>query len=221
VLEDWEIHQMDIKSAFLNGVLDKEIYLEQLQGFITPGSETKVCYLKKAIYSLKQASCTWNLQFHGFLTGISFTWTHTDAGIYVNHQQEGDGPLIVILYIDDITILGSSIAAVNRLKTKIADRYEVTNLGEIESYLGIRIIRDCPKKCLTIDQSGYLKDILDRFGMIDMNPNHTPLPAGADVHLIKYDGQVSQLDIKKLPKPNWQPALHTDWYMPRSIICCV
>jgi len=84
-LEDWEIHQMDVKSAFLNGVLDKEIYMEQPQGFITPGTETKVCHLKRAIYGLKQASRTWNIQFHGFLTGIGFTRTHANAGVYVDH----------------------------------------------------------------------------------------------------------------------------------------
>jgi len=92
--------------------------------------------------------------------------------------------------------LGSSLVAVNRLKDQIAKCYEVTDLGNIESYLGIRILRDRSKKCLTIDQSGYIKDILDHFGMIDMNPNHTPLPTGADVHLIKYDGQASLEDIK-------------------------
>jgi len=80
-LEDWEIQQMDVKSAFLNGVLDKEIYMEQPIGFITPRTETKVCHLKKAIYSLKQASHTWNLQFHGFLTGISYMWMHTNASV--------------------------------------------------------------------------------------------------------------------------------------------
>ena len=194
-LEDWEIQQMDVKSAFLNGVLDEEIYMEQPQGFITPGTETKVCRLKRAIYGLKQASRTWNLQFHGFLTGIGFTRTHADAGVYVNHQREGDGPLIVILYVDDITIMGSSSIAVDRLKDQIANRYEVTDLGNIESYLGIRILRDRSKKALTIDQSGYVKDILDRFGMIDANPNHTPLPSGADMHLTKYDGQASQSEI--------------------------
>jgi len=62
--------------------------------------------------------------------------------------------------------------------------------------LGIRIVRDRSKKHLTIDQSGYIKDILDHFGMIDVNPNHTPLPTGADVHLIKNDGQASLEDIK-------------------------
>src|SRR5712671_2456583 len=104
--------------------------------------------------------------------------------------------MIVILYVDDITSLGSLLVVVNRLKDQIAKCYEVTDLGNIESYLGIRILRDRSKKCLTIDQSGYIKDILDHFGMIDMNPNHTPLPTGADVHLIKYDGQASLEDIK-------------------------
>jgi hypothetical protein len=66
-LEDWHIHPMDVKSAFLNGVLNEEIYMEQLQGFITTGKETQVFYLKKAIYGLKQASRTWNLQLHGVL----------------------------------------------------------------------------------------------------------------------------------------------------------
>src|SRR5882757_2940973 len=126
-LEDWEIQQMDVKSAFLNGVLDEEIYMEQPIGFITPGTETKVCRLKRAIYGLKQASRTWNLQFHGFLTGISYMQTHANAGVYVKHQRGGDGPIIVILYIDDITILGSSLEAVDHLKDQIAKRYEVTH----------------------------------------------------------------------------------------------
>ena len=71
-LEDWHIHQMDIKLAFLNGMLDEEIYMEQPQGSIVTGMENKVCKLKKSIYGLKQASHTWNLQFHGFLLELGF-----------------------------------------------------------------------------------------------------------------------------------------------------
>ena len=105
-LEDWHIHQMDFKSAFLNSLLDKEIYMEQPQGFVTPGSETQVCRLLKAIYG---ASHTWNLQFHGVLTALGFKRTFTDAGIYVLPQQEGDdsSPLFVIVYVDNITIMGA------------------------------------------------------------------------------------------------------------------
>ena len=119
-LEDWEVHQLDIKSVFLNGVLDEEIYMEQLQGFISTGKETQVCRLKKAIYGLKQASCTWNSNIHAALTELGFKQTVADAGIYVMHQQEEDGPLYVILYVDDITILGASLEAVKELKAKLA-----------------------------------------------------------------------------------------------------
>src|SRR5712671_6258409 len=160
---------MDVKSAFLNCVLDEEIYMEQPQGFIMPGTETKVCHLKRAIYSLKQASHTWNIQFHGFLTGIGFTRTHANAGVYVDHQQQGDGPLIVILYVDDITILGSSIAAVDCLKAQIAKQYEVTDLGEIESYLGVTT------PAVTPTFSSTSRPTASPEAPRDTNPSHVPL----------------------------------------------
>ena len=193
-LEDWEIHQMDVKSAFLNGLLDEEIYMEQPQGFIDPDHPTKVCKLNKAIYGLKQASCAWNLQFHGVLVDLGFTRTHSDAGVY--HRQDDGGTLIIILYVDDITILGDNLKSVNKLKSTLSNRYEMTDLGEIDSYLGVRIKRDRSTKRLEIDQSRYVLEIVDRFGLSDTNPALTPLPTGADVHLEKYDGQASQGDIK-------------------------
>jgi hypothetical protein len=107
-LEDWEIHQMDIKSVFLNGLLDEEIYMEQPKGFAVPGQEHKVCLLKKAIYSLKQASHTWNILFYTVLIGLGFTHMRSDAGVYVYHLQDGEGIVIIILYVNDITLLGDS-----------------------------------------------------------------------------------------------------------------
>ena len=155
-----------------------------------------MCRLKKVIYGLKQASRAWNQQFHGVLTELGFMWTYADAGIYVYHKREMDDPLFVILYVDDVTIMGASLEAVKRLKADLAKCYEITDLGEITSYLGIRITRDHSKKCLEIDQIGYIKDILDRFGMADANPHSTPLPAGTEAHLIKNDGEAMQSDIK-------------------------
>jgi hypothetical protein len=87
-LEDWEIHQMDVKSAFLNGLLDKEIYMEQPQGFIDPDHPNKVCLLKKAIYGLKQALCAWNLQFHRVLVDLGFTCTQM-LGCIINKMMGG------------------------------------------------------------------------------------------------------------------------------------
>src|SRR6266702_6848172 len=168
-LEDWHVHQMDVKSAFLNGMLEEEIYMEQPQGFIMSGQETRVCRLKKALYGLKQASRAWNLQFHGVLTGLGFTWTHADAGVYVHHQHGEEGIQIVILYVDDITLLGISLENIKHTKDLLSARYDMSDMGEIQSYLGIRIVRDRAEWCIQIDQSGYIADILTRFRMADAN----------------------------------------------------
>jgi hypothetical protein len=197
-LEDWHIHQMDVKSVFLNGMLDEEIFMEQPQGFITTGSETQVCRLCKAIYGLKQASRQWNLQFHGVLIGLGFKRTYADAGIYVCHQQEGDGPLFVILYVDDITILGASLQAVQRLKSDLSTCYEMSDLREIESYLGIHITCDRSHKRLEIDQSGYLSDVLEHFGMADASPHncyvhHRRLPDLGDVGMCGFFYKLQEL----------------------------
>src|SRR5712692_7010191 len=195
-LENWEIHQMDVKSAFLNGVLNEEIYMEQPQGFIAAEQENKVCRLKRALYGLKQASCTWNQQFHGVLNTLGFEWMYSDAGIYLNHQHGGHSLLIVIIYVDDIRIMGSSLEDVKQHKEKLSLCYEMSDLGEIQSYLGMQICRDHAKKCIEVDQSGYIRSILDHFSMADANPHPTPLPTGANVHLIKNTAQATQAEVK-------------------------
>src|SRR5258708_16210622 len=187
---------MDVKSAFLNVILKEEIYMEQPQGFIAAEQENKVCRLKRALYGLKQASRTWNQQFHGVLTTLGFEWTYSDAGIYVHHQHGGNSLLIVVLYVDDITIMGSSLEDVKQLKEKLSLRYEMSDLGEIQLYLGMRICRVCSKERIETDPSRYIRSTRDRFGMADANPHPTPLPAGADVHLIKNIAQATQAEIK-------------------------
>src|SRR5712692_6386852 len=195
-LENWEIHQMEVKSAFLNGVLNKEIYMEQPQGFIAAEQENKVCKLKRALYGLKQASRIWNQQFHGVLIALGFEWTYSDADIYVCHQHGGNSLLIIILYVDDITIMGSLLEDAKQLKEKLSLCHEMSDLGEIQSYLGMWICQDHSKKCIEVDQSGYIRSILDHFSMADANPHPTPLPTGANVHLIKNTAQATQAEVK-------------------------
>ena len=119
-----------------------------------------------------------------------------DAGIYVKSQREGDVPLFIIVYIDDITILGVSLEAVKLLKSDLSKCYEMSDLREIMSYLRIRITRDHSLRCLEINQSGYLTNVLERFGMSNATPHNTPLPTGADEHLVKFEGQATALEIK-------------------------
>ena len=130
------------------------------------------------------------------------TYISRDAQRHLANLNAGPLALRVglyhILYVDDITILGASLEVVKELKAKLAQHYEISDIGKIQSYLGIRISRDQQNKHLTIDQSGYVKDVLECFGMADANPHHTPLLAGADMHLVKYNLQASASDIKLL-----------------------
>ena len=82
-LEDWEIDSMDVKTTFLNGNLEEEIYMDQPEGWTVKGKEDHVCLLKKAIYGLKQASHQCNAKIHQSLLDLGFTWTYSDAGVYV------------------------------------------------------------------------------------------------------------------------------------------
>jgi hypothetical protein len=82
------------------------------------------------------------------------------------------------------------------LKSDLSACYEMSDLREILSYLGVCIMCDRKLKCLEIDQLGYLKGDLEPFGMADANPHNKPLPAGAEEHLIKFDGQAATGDIK-------------------------
>lgn len=112
-------------------------------------------------------------------------------------KSEDNDLIFVILYVDDITMMGPSLKAIKWLKSCLHKRYEISDLGEINSYLGIRITRDRSKRRLEIDQAGYIKDVIDRFNMTDANPHNTPLPAGADVHLVRNTEEASQADIKQ------------------------
>ena len=98
---------MDVMSAFLSRLLDKEICLEQPQGFIVADLSDNVCLPKKALYGLNLASRAWNLHFHGVLTELGFMRTHSVAGVDVYHRQDGGGISDITLFVDDITLLGN------------------------------------------------------------------------------------------------------------------
>ena len=174
---DWDIHHVDIKSAYLNGDLDEEIYMDQPKGFTIQGMEGKVCHLKKAIYGLKQAGRQWHAHLNNTLEGLGFQKLISgDASIFIKRHDGGD-PLIALVYVDDIALFGI-LDAIRDLKRAIATHYKVTDLGEIRQFLGLHITRDRSKKTLTISQSHYIERMLTRFNMSSCQPNYTPFAKG-------------------------------------------
>ena len=106
VLHNLEIHQMDVKTAFLNGELNEEIYMEQLEGFIVLGQEKKVCRLIKSLYGLKQALKQWNEKFENAMMSNGFRINVCDKCVYI--KDTANGYVIVCLYVDDMLIIGSN-----------------------------------------------------------------------------------------------------------------
>ena len=142
-LEDWEIEAMDVKTAYLYSELKEEIYMAQPEGFIKSGQEHKVCKLVKSIYGLKQAGRVWYETISKTLQKkLGFQQLHSDAGVHVLRQREGDYEIILILYVDDLLIMGNSQPMIHSIKKQLVAAYQMKDLGAATSYLGIRITRD-------------------------------------------------------------------------------
>jgi len=162
-----------VKSAFLYGTLDEELYMEQPQGFKVPGNEHKVLRLKKAIYGLKQAARAWWHELDRSLKALGFSCLYADAGIFA--AKHADGTMVIILvYVDDIILTGPNAAQVMSKKKLFMDKWECRDLGECREFLHMRIEYRGGKTYLY--QVPYLEKILKRFGMADAKAAQTPLP---------------------------------------------
>jgi hypothetical protein len=140
---------MDIKTAFLYGKLDKEIYIEQPEGFAKRGQENQVCRLKKAIYGLKQALCTWNKKLHITLLEQGYKCTHSDTGIYVYSYNHAE--VILFVYVEDLLYMSPSLLAIERMKKILIDKFQMQDLGSASTFFRMQITCDQSKKLLIID----------------------------------------------------------------------
>ena len=117
------IHQMDVKTAFLNGELDEEIYMDQPDGFVVKDQESKVCKLLKSLYGLKQAPKQWHEKFDRTLTSAGFVINKTDRCVY--YRYGGGARVILCLYVDDILIFGTNIDAINEVKSFLSKSFDM------------------------------------------------------------------------------------------------
>ncbi|PIL28349.1 hypothetical protein GSI_09500 [Ganoderma sinense ZZ0214-1] len=175
-LEDWHISGLDVRSAYLYGKLDEEIYLEQPEGFRIPGSEHKVFRLKRALYGLKQAGLAWWRTLSESMKLMGYKRLTNDAGLYI-YKRHSDGELVVVIvYVDDALFCGRDKKLVALLKARFMKKWECRDLGDAKEFLRMRITRIGRK--IFLDQRAYLEKVLDRCGMMNARPALTPLPAG-------------------------------------------
>lgn len=173
---DWEIHQIDFTTAFLNSPLVEEIYLKQAEGF-EQGRRGQVYRLKRALPGLRQGSRAWYIKLDSVLRQIGFVRCESDHSIYkinrAGHKQ------ILSVYVDDEIIAGSSLEGVEWTKAQLRKHLDFKDRGEAHFMLGIEIHRDRPNRKLYLSQSKHVNEVLDRFDMSNCRPVATPLDTKA------------------------------------------
>ena len=197
--EDLELEQMDVKTAFLDGDIDEDIYIEIPEGVeitkddiahLNLGDDVDihsldlVCKLEKSMYGTKQAPRCWNKKINSVLGGeLGFTRSDGDPCLYVKHTDEG--VIMIALYVDDLLIAAKTKSQTSWVKKMLNDRFDMKDLGAAKVCLGLEITRDRQNKKLWLTQESYMEKIVERFGMINSKPVHTPMdePKSTDERL--------------------------------------
>ncbi len=154
------LHQLDVDSAFLYADLDEEVFMTP-----PPGMELDEGFclkLLKSLYGLKQAPRNWNKNIVEHIKSLCFKQCVLDNCLFV--KQSGGNMYLISLYVDDILVAGSNREEVENIKRQFTKRYEMKDLGELNYYLGMKITRT--QASIKLDQSGYVRDILDKYGYL-------------------------------------------------------
>ncbi|KAK8694673.1 hypothetical protein V6N13_072220 [Hibiscus sabdariffa] len=173
---DYEIWQIDVKTAFLNGKLEEDVYMTQPEGFVTPENAGKVCKLQRSIYGLKQASRRWNLRFNNAMKEFGFIKNENEPCVY--KKFSGSIVSFLILYVDDILIIGNDVPTLQSIKTWLSSCFYMIDLGEVAYILGVKIYRDRSRRLLGLSQSTYIDKVVKRFSMEESKKGFLPMRHG-------------------------------------------
>ncbi|KAJ9695793.1 hypothetical protein PVL29_010991 [Vitis rotundifolia] len=178
----WEIRQLDVHNAFLNGELDEQVYMSQPPGYLDSQFPNRVCRLKKALYGLKQAPRAWFQRLSSALLQWGFNMSRTDSSMFLHFGQATT--LIILAYVDDIIITGSSSTQISSLIAKLDSIFALRDLGPLSFFLGIEVSYN--EGYMNLSQTKYIFDLLHITEMFDTKPAKTPGSVGKN--LSKFDG---------------------------------
>jgi len=191
--DGWKLHQMDVKRAFLIGDLDEEVYMEKPDSYVDPTYPEKVCRLLQALYGLKQAPKMWYAKLDDFLKSQGFDNIDPDACVYL-HMNDGE-IIIVLVYVDELLSVSSSLAALYKTKDALHRQFEMKDLGEAKVILGLEIWHDKALGTLKLSHGKYAAQLLETFGMAECNPINPPLEVG--LQLVKADESDNALPYRE------------------------
>lgn len=171
------IDHLDVKTAFLHGDLNEDVYMKAPQGIDVP--KDKVLKLRKSLYGLKQAPRCWNLKFHEVMLKLGFNRSDTEPCLYI--KSTTDCVSIIVVYVDDMLFLGSNRQEMDLIKRQMCEEFELKDLGAVENFMGLKVERDIDKGVMTISQESYAEEILNRFDMTDCKPRNLPIEVKLDL----------------------------------------
>lgn len=164
-----------MKTAFLNGISNEEIYMKQPPGFEIKGKENHVCLLKRSLYGLKQAPKSWKDAIDETLITFGFQRCLSDNCLYFKRFSDGNW-CILLIYVDDILITATSEEISKEVERQISSIFEIRSLGEVNHYLGMEVKRE--NDIYTINQNQFIKKIIKEFGLTDAKESKIPLDSG-------------------------------------------
>lgn len=190
---DWALEQIDIKTAFLYGLLpaDEVCYMEQPEGFEEEGHprEEWVWELQKGLYGMKQGGRVWNQTMNTRLEALGFTRIPCEYCIYV--RKRDSGTIITGVHVDDFALTASNDAEANRFKDELREQWQINDLGPAKFCLGIHIERDRATRTVMLSQTALIDKVVAEFRLTDAHPTATPMEEG-----LKLSRDVSLADLE-------------------------
>ena len=167
---------MDVKTTFLNGDLEEEVYMKQPEGFSFSESEHLVRKLNKSIYDLKQTSRQWYLKFHEVISSFGFEENVMDNCIY--HNDSGSMICYLVLYVVDILLATNDLGTLHEVKQFLSKNFDMKDIGEASYVIGIEIHRERSRGILGLYKETYINKVLKRFLMEICSPIVAPMVKG-------------------------------------------
>jgi hypothetical protein len=179
VSRGWSLRQLDVKNAFLHGVLEEEVYMRQPPGFENPHAPHSICKMDKAIYGLKQAPRAWYSKLSSKLCDLGFIPSRADTSLFL-YNKSGIS-IYVLVYVDDIIVTSSSDHAITILVQDLNKNFAIKDLGDLHFFLGIEVKRN--HNGLVLTQEKYATELLNKVGMHDCKSAPTPLSSTEQLSL--------------------------------------
>ncbi|GJY12254.1 retrovirus-related pol polyprotein from transposon TNT 1-94 [Tanacetum coccineum] len=208
--KDLYLEQLDVKTTFLHGDLDEDIYMTQSKGFQSAGKEENLmCKLNKSLYGLKQKPRQQCLKFDSFMQRAGYKRCAMDHCCYL--KKVGSSFIILLLYFDDMLVVGSDMAEIKKLKRQLSQEFEMKDLGSAKQILGMSIIRDKTKGTLRLSQEKYIRKVLEKFNMKDAKARCQPL--GDHFELSKKQAPKTEASRRRMAKVPYAPAVGSVIFM--------